>query len=53
MEELKKRNEIEIQDKWDLEDMYQDKNAIEEDIDKVKKYHQDLVNYKGKIMDNG
>ncbi len=53
MEELKKRNEIEVQYKWDLEDMYQDKNAIEEDINKVKKYHQDLVNYKGKIMGSG
>lgn len=50
MEEIKKRNEVEVKDQWDLEDMYPNMEAVEKDIENLKKYNEELVAYKGKIM---
>lgn len=46
----KNRSEIDDQFKWDLCSMYKDEKALEEDIENLKKYHKNILSYKGKIM---
>lgn len=48
----KTRSEIDDQFKWDLCSMYKDEKALEEDIENLKKYHKNILSYKGKIMES-
>lgn len=44
------RSEVSVQDTWNLEAMYDGKQAVESDIARLKQYHKELLSYKGKIM---
>ena len=52
MSKTKKREEIEKQYKWDLSKIYETEEEINKDIEKVKTKTEELVNYKGKLVES-
>lgn len=52
MEQLKRRSEIADQDKWNLNDIFESNEAMEEAILKAEEIVKNICSYKGKIMEN-
>lgn len=50
--EYKNRSDVPNEFKWDLSKMYSDESQIKKDIDSVKKMTEEILKYKGHIMDS-
>ena len=49
---IKKRNEIDVVDTWDLENIFETPQAWEEALNEVPKLVDDVLTYKGRIMES-
>lgn len=52
MEQLKKRDEIDVKDKWDLTTFIKDEKELNEKIEQLKEINKKIISYKGKIMES-
>src|SRR5690554_2411582 len=50
---FKERRDIPVEYTWDLESMYKDEKAWEEDLNKVLKLAEEYPKYQGKVIETG